>query len=61
MRWFVLGFFADRSFSPDHVAKTIIVIRPETFIASGHSVRAIHRIHHVFQRGFPTPIGAARI
>src|SRR5664279_2618664 len=35
MRWFVLRLFADHSFSPDHLAKAIIVIRPETFIASG--------------------------
>jgi hypothetical protein len=40
MRWFVLGFFADLPFSPDHLAKAIIVIRPETFIASGHTFAA---------------------
>jgi hypothetical protein len=37
MRWFVLRLFADRPFSPDYVAKAIIFIHPETFIASGHS------------------------
>src|ERR1039458_7251188 len=37
MRWFVLRLFADLPFSPDHLAKAIIVIHPETFIASGHS------------------------
>lgn len=37
MRWFVLRLFADRPFSPDHPAKPIIVIRPETFIVSRHS------------------------
>ena len=37
MRWFVLRLFADRPFSPDHLAKAIIVIHPETFVASGHS------------------------
>src|SRR5665647_1089860 len=37
MSWFVIGFFADLPFSPDHLAKAIIVIRPETFIASGHT------------------------
>jgi hypothetical protein len=37
MTWFVLRLFADRSFSPDHLAKAIVIIRPETFIASGHS------------------------
>ena len=40
MRWFVLGFFADLPFSPDHLAKAIIVIRPKTFIASGHTFAA---------------------
>ena len=33
----MLRLFADRLFSPDHVAKAIMVIHPETFIASGHS------------------------
>jgi hypothetical protein len=33
--WLLL--FADRPFSPDHLGKAIIVIRPETFIASKHS------------------------
>jgi Family of unknown function (DUF6481) len=37
MTWFVLRLFADRSFSPDHLAKAIVIIRPETFIASRHS------------------------
>jgi hypothetical protein len=37
MRWFVLRLFADRLFSPNHIAKAIIIIYPETFIASGHS------------------------
>jgi hypothetical protein len=36
MRWFVLRLFADLPFSPDHLAKAIIVIHAETFIASGH-------------------------
>ena len=33
----MLRLFADRPFSPDHVAKAIIIIYAETFIASGHS------------------------
>src|SRR5450759_673213 len=37
MRWLVLRLFADLPFSPEHLAKAIIVIHPKTFIASGHS------------------------
>jgi hypothetical protein len=33
----VLRLFADHPFSPDHLAKAIIAIHPETFIVSGHS------------------------
>jgi hypothetical protein len=35
-----LGFSPIFPFSPDHLAKAIIVIRPETFIASGHTFAA---------------------
>ena len=37
MRWFVLWLFADFLFRPDNLTQAIIVIRLETFIASGHS------------------------
>jgi len=33
----MLRLFANRPFSSDHLVKAIIVIHPETFIASGHS------------------------